>query len=360
MVAAHCQVFLDTHQYPLIRNGELYIDWFFLLSGFVMAHAYGGRIRSGLGFGRYLLARTGRLYPLHLVMLLAWVPLVLARGAALDAGWLATDTSAGATAGGWLQSALLWYGVLGHEPPVWNFPSWSVSVEFHAYLLFFVTARWWGAFRGLLAPLGVSLAAYGAVALVGDGSLHGHQAGLLRAIAGFFGGVAAYRLHGLLPAARQGRADARSGRAGASLIEATAVTLVLLLVWYDLTWISLPAFAAMILVLAAGRGWPAALLCSAPLQFLGRISYSIYLGHALVLLLAGTLLEIALVRPVPAFRGAAEALLRDQPGLLLAGLLFAVVVLATLTWRFVERPGQALFRRLAGLDAESGPAAPPG
>lgn len=345
MVAAHCQVFLDTHAYPLIRNGELYIDWFFLLSGFVMAHAYGGRIRDGLGFRAYLLARLGRLYPLHLVLLIAWIPLIALRAAAFDAGWLAADVGEGQSPGGWLQSAVLWYGVRGHEPPVWNFPSWSVSVEFHAYLLFFVAARWLAGFRGTVVPVLLALASYGTIVLAGDGSLHGHSWGLLRAFGGFFGGVAAYRLHHRLP-----RLPAGPWRG--TLLEGLAVGLVLLLVWYDLTWVSLPAFVLMILVLATGMGGLVGrLLHSPPLQFLGRISYSIYLVHALVLLLAGTLLEIVLVRPVPGLRAAAEGLLVDTPGLLLAGILAAVVALSALTWRFVERPGQALFRHWAGLGA---------
>ena len=104
------------------------------------------------------------------------------------------------------------------------------------------------------------------------------------------------------------------------------------------------------LLAARPGGLVGAFLNSPPLQFLGRISYSIYLVHALVLLVAGTLLEIALVRPVPAFRGAAEGLLRDAPGLLLAGILAAVIALSALTWWLVERPGQALFRRWAGID----------
>ena len=215
-------------------------------------------------------------------------------------------------------------------------------------------------FRSAVVPLLIALAAYGAILTVGDGSLHGHSWGLLRAFGGFFAGVAAYRLHRHLPLlGRETAGDAWRGgaamrRALGTLLEGAAVALVLMLVWYDLTWPSLPAFVAMILVLAARPGGlVGALLCSRPLQYLGRISYSIYLVHALVLLLAGTLLEIALVRPVPAFRVAAEGLLVDAPGLLLAGILAAVIALSALTWQLVERPGQALFRRWAGMDGSS-------
>ena len=43
------------------------VDLFFVLSGFVLCHAYGARLESGsLGFGRYVLLRLVRLYPLYI------------------------------------------------------------------------------------------------------------------------------------------------------------------------------------------------------------------------------------------------------------------------------------------------------
>lgn len=47
-----------------VRSGYLAVDFFFLLSGFVIARAYGDRLRSGLGFRAFVAARTIRLYPL--------------------------------------------------------------------------------------------------------------------------------------------------------------------------------------------------------------------------------------------------------------------------------------------------------
>jgi peptidoglycan/LPS O-acetylase OafA/YrhL len=57
------------HHFPPIRspllfhNGLMAVDVFFLLSGFVLAHAYDGKLAEGLGAPRFMLARVIRLWP---------------------------------------------------------------------------------------------------------------------------------------------------------------------------------------------------------------------------------------------------------------------------------------------------------
>lgn len=52
----------------LVPGGHLAVDFFFCLSGFVIALTYGERLRSGeLGFGRFVALRIARLYPMVLV-----------------------------------------------------------------------------------------------------------------------------------------------------------------------------------------------------------------------------------------------------------------------------------------------------
>jgi peptidoglycan/LPS O-acetylase OafA/YrhL len=48
----------------------LAVDFFFALSGFVLAHAYGERLRKGMSPTRFMTIRIIRLYPLYLVALL--------------------------------------------------------------------------------------------------------------------------------------------------------------------------------------------------------------------------------------------------------------------------------------------------
>jgi peptidoglycan/LPS O-acetylase OafA/YrhL len=49
------------------QHGYLAVDVFFVLSGFVMAHAYEEQLRSGMNVGRFALVRAVRLYPLVLL-----------------------------------------------------------------------------------------------------------------------------------------------------------------------------------------------------------------------------------------------------------------------------------------------------
>src|SRR5215469_447595 len=57
----------------LAARGYLWVEFFFCLSGFILAHVYGPRrtqLFTGRGYRDFLKARLIRLYPLHLFMLL--------------------------------------------------------------------------------------------------------------------------------------------------------------------------------------------------------------------------------------------------------------------------------------------------
>lgn len=60
-----------------VRGSWLFVDFFFVLSGFVIAANYRQRLING-GFLRgFVILRFGRVYPLHLVMLLAYIAMEL-------------------------------------------------------------------------------------------------------------------------------------------------------------------------------------------------------------------------------------------------------------------------------------------
>ena len=108
------------------------------------------------------------------------------------------------------------------------------------------------------------------------------------------------------------------------------------------------------------RGEVSRLLLAAPLQALGRWSYSIYMVHVIVLLFLNDILRIAenrfglaLIREFPALDGQGARKLIDL-GSPFANDAFAVFYLAlviaaaALAHRLIEKPGQALFRRFEG------------
>lgn len=116
----------------LLHNGYLGVDFFFTLSGFILTHVYIDSVREKrFKPGKFLLARFARLYPLHLFMLVLFV-----------ATYVAGDflgLLSGGTGMNWqhlpyhLLALHAWGFTDAHS---WNVPSWSISAEFFAYLIF--------------------------------------------------------------------------------------------------------------------------------------------------------------------------------------------------------------------------------
>lgn len=92
---------------------DLSVDFFFVLSGFVLARSYHLRPR---GFGRRMAERAFRLLPVHLVIMAALVPLFADRNAVATA----IDVAA----------ATIYFGT-----ERWNPPSWSINVELYLPVL---------------------------------------------------------------------------------------------------------------------------------------------------------------------------------------------------------------------------------
>jgi peptidoglycan/LPS O-acetylase OafA/YrhL len=136
--------------------------------------------------------------------------------------------------------------------------------------------------------------------------------------------------------------------------EIAAIVLVLVFVTYAprhaaLEYFAAPLFCAVVLVFAADRGLVSRALATRAPTSLGRWSYSIYMVHTLVLVMA-----FSSVRVVEAFFGLHWLdLTHGQASIPVIGGPFSVVLylaylsatiaLAAFTWRFVERPGQRYF-----------------
>ena len=69
VVIAHSSFTFKENEYPFWKNMDILIEYFFVLSGFIISLAYEKKIISGLPFKKYFLLRLGRIYPLHIVTL---------------------------------------------------------------------------------------------------------------------------------------------------------------------------------------------------------------------------------------------------------------------------------------------------
>ena len=296
-----------------VEQGALGVDIFFILSGFIIAHVYGDgdATRSRRGYLRFLWRRFARLYPIHLATLAALIAMVGARGL-LDTNFWRLDQ---------LPMHLLMLHAWVDEVS-WNLPAWSISAEWAAYVLFPLAAAL------VLRPATLWLPAISAIALlaafqayvvgeVGVGRSFIGWAAALRIGAEFFLGVLTFRLASAVrPGCRWG------GVALACLVTAFLVSAV--------PTLQVLLFAAAIGALSRSEGPVRAFFASRPAVALGEISYSVYMVHFPV---------IKVIHNVNAWLGTE----RPEPwlahGLVLAWAV-AIVALAAIAYRFVERPAR--------------------
>jgi peptidoglycan/LPS O-acetylase OafA/YrhL len=357
----------NSHLYDLgiIRNSYLFVDFFFVLSGFVVTSAYLDRLATATGGAAFLIRRFGRLYPLHLAVLALFVivefgKLVAAgRGVPMQALPFAGETSVPAL----ISNLLLLHSMGLHDGTTWNFPSWSISVEFYTYAVFLtaVLATASVRTRTRLAVF-AGIAAFGAamtVAFATDGMDTTYDFGFFRCLSGFFIGAITERLFEVVVSVRL----ARLPRVAATLVELALVALVVVFVTAaehrPVSFLAPLVFLPVVIVFAGQRGWVSSLLSCRPMRALGDWSYSIYMVHAIVLInlvgrgagAAAKLIGIDLGPLAAGDGGTLMGALYGHDGIsaavLVAAYVAATLLAASLTFRFVEVPSRGFFNRLA-------------
>lgn len=310
-----------------LPHTHLGVDMFFLLSGFIMFYVYGAVFagpRRVADWGQFLRRRLLRIYPLHLATLL--LVIAIQRFALPPDGLRQLGLNLSLThAWGFTDSF------------IYNAPSWSISAEFAAYLLFPAMAVF------VVQPLGrVALAAVvvgSALVLwaLGAGSFDLEAIGRTHVMFRLF---FSFPLGVLLAWAFL--AGYRPSPALASLLQLgglVGLAVVLAMGWAEL-WMVL-AFAVLVFATAGDEGVFAPLLRLSPLQWLGKVSYGIYLLQWPLMLVMFNL-EPKLAPLVGGF--ALDAL---RAGIFLVLLLGG----AALSWRWLEAPLLALGRRPAAIPA---------
>jgi peptidoglycan/LPS O-acetylase OafA/YrhL len=277
-----------------VGKGYLWVEFFFALSGFILAYVYGSRFREfwrGTAYPAFLKARLARLYPLHLTMLLVTLLLMIVlRAVAAHGGYVSIydepyhpiNTWPTFIANLFLVQAWNIFPYLS-----WNGAAWFVSVEFLLCLLFPVylaIAR-----GGWLGAAALVLAGSATLAVLAAFSKHGldltFHNGIYRGMAAFGIGVGFAVFHRLA-------VDNGADRLPAFVLSAAQIAVVgLLLVGiYDTGWSHRPEdiytvlpMMALVFVLSFDRGIVASVLQTRPALKLGEWSYAIYIGQTALL-----------------------------------------------------------------------------
>src|SRR5262245_13940103 len=118
---------------PLAKMGYMAVPAFFMLSGFVLAYNYGERFHRlrWPEYVRFQFLRLARIYPVHLFTLLIVAAMVWVSGLV---GFQLTD--AGYTTRDFILNVFLVHTWVPDFKLNWNYPSWSISSEWFAYLVF--------------------------------------------------------------------------------------------------------------------------------------------------------------------------------------------------------------------------------
>lgn len=343
----------------VFHNMQLFVDFFFVLSGFVICYAYGEELERGRNWQGFMIRRFGRVYPLHFAVLAAFVGLELVKWVASAGGGASFEGApfTGPRSLSTLASNLLLTQSFGlHGMTSWNGPAWSIGVEFYTYAVFALVVMVLGLRSWVFAAL--SLAGLAAVGLFSPLWLFGtHDFGFMRCLYGFF--------LGCLIAMAIGRAA--PGFAGtssrwmtdrATVIEAGAIALLAVYLCFtglDATSLAAPlVFALIVMVFAPERGAISKLLLSAPAQALGLWSYSIYMIHTLLFTLLKSVLAVIagkgllpLSSPVmePVRLWTLNSPLGDLA--LTATYLAIVLVMARFSYAYIEAPARRWFAHLA-------------
>ncbi len=336
-----------------VQKGYLWVDLFFLLSGFILTHVYGATFGAGASWPQtrgFLFARFARIYPLHLVILFGFVTLELVKmalqWAGVGVGVFQPFTGERTVA--WLFAHLtLLHAVLPADSLTWNGPAWSIGAEWVAYLVFPVAAIALARLKGAGPWLAAVLLAGLLIAVTKDGRNFDvtYTYGVWRCLAGFGLGMLLYRA-ACRPLAH------RLGSDSVVLLVAALLAAAMHFGWRDL-WV-MPLFALLIVSLAHNTGRAARSLSWRPLVFLGVVSYSVYLSHMLVLEIVNATSRAFTGEPVGPLLGVNGSLL------LLLALIGVVVAWSAWLYDRVEAPARRALResRFARrfIDAQPEPA----
>jgi peptidoglycan/LPS O-acetylase OafA/YrhL len=278
-------------QRELFASASIAVDFFFCLSGFVIAHAYHRRLLAGMTFVEYASRRLVRLYPMYAVgLVLGVVAMALGKMQGLtDMDW--DDIREAAFLNfvyvPYLNSNFVQFfeqRLVGTLFP-FNNPAWSLFFGIVANFIYAAVIR-----RSSFIPaLLMGLSAYAlvwAMALFGEAPGWGARnmlGGFPRVFFAFFAGVVIFQL--------QGRAAGlpRPNSLGLALFIASIFAMPRFEghshYWLAATLLAMPLLVALASRATVPRGSLAARLC----EYSGAVSYPIFCVHfPLLLLFAAT------------------------------------------------------------------------
>ncbi|MDX2165045.1 MAG: acyltransferase [Gammaproteobacteria bacterium] len=318
---------------PIIHRGYFGVEPFFILSGLILAHRYYKQF-STINFRDYcnfLKNRIARIYPAYIFGLFivflffmcgSLTKFVIGFG---DYGYKYL----------FLNAVMMQaWSFLGFTKWSWNFPGWSVSVEWFLYitspLLFYVSGRVDKKYLMLILFLSASsVLGYFTVTDPNFFNLHGEKYGLIRGASEF---IIGYVFFTLIKNQKQ-----------SFLYDFLSVLSVILLILFlflrvNGVFILIPLFALVPLV-TLSKGFVTNFLNLKPLAYLGEMSYSLYIMQFPFQLMSNNLFSQKILW-----------LNSYQTFALYLSQIISLIIIASMSYFFIEKPFRKKLRKIVIKD----------
>lgn len=318
-----------------VRNSYIAVDFFFILSGFVICMNYADKLEQVVDLKKYVIKRFLRLWPLHLnsLLFLSFLDFIAFRFG------LGADTVVFSDIVSFAKELVLLHVFMPEVGMHWNFPAWSISAEIVAYLVFAFLVFGLGN-RFIYGLAAVFILSFFSVFCEIDTKA-------LRATTGFCLGAMIAELF-----FRRRIYEYRFP----SILEVPALLLLFTIFAFykKLGGIAYPvmlmSFTAVVTIFAFEAGPISSALKAWPFQKLGLYSYGIYMVHSLIMKLIDKLISVLekvigvpmrVISPFPDFREG--KLLLDSGSffmnsLLPIGILLLVIITARVSNKIIEIP----------------------
>ncbi|MEB0079645.1 acyltransferase [Pseudomonas sp. CCI3.2] len=345
VVVYHLHVVGSITELQFFSNADLFVEFFFVLSGFVITHAYGSG--APIDFRKFFILRTFRLLPLHVFMLGVFILFEFLKLLAAHKGFAFNKEP---FTGQYAPSQILpnlfliqaWTPLT--ENLSFNYPAWSISIEYYMYMIFAGVAFFCAAHKKL---------AWSAISLGAFVLLYNNAGALTefayKGLSCFFAGALSYGVFGVI------KKNLKTNYVVYSLLEVVSLCLIVMALNSDLTQKTIVCsllFCGVVTLFAFDAGVVSSLLKTRVFSFLGRLSYSIYLTHVVVLsglilvflvLEKRTGLTLAPMMGDVRYIDTGSGLLNN---LLVALILLCVVGISYVTYTVIEVNGQKVGRYL--------------
>lgn len=372
-----CAIFITLYHLPVLfhfndssfmHGTYLAVDFFFVLSGFVITHSYFHKLTKITDLSGFIIRRIARLWPLHVFMLALLVGyefvLLGATQVGIDSPRPIFENRTSLEA---IFTNVFFLHSMGlHDTNTWNLPSWSISVEFYTYMVFAIFAIGARKFWNVACILLVGCCAAWLIYLSKSNPMYidwAYDWGFVRCIMSFFSGSLAYGIY--MHFSKNGQRSLPY----ATIFETIAVVIVVYFITYQsktpLNMLAPVVFGLTIFVFAFEAGSLSKLLKIKPIGALGKWSYSIYLTHFLLIQIVMSF--IVVFEKIFKISLKTEIMFFGDPkymvdfgnmfsnDLLALGYLAVTLGFSALTYKYVELKGQTWINSFAAPKAKTQP-----